>query len=179
MLRSICIVACVAALSACAASTSYSPAPSADGEGYREVLLEPERWRVEFAGNTLTSREQVETFLLYRAAELTVAKGYDYFIAVDRATDAREQLHVQSPHPNPRWSPVWRYRYGTGWRSWGDDAGLAEFDARRVTAYLASAEIFMQRGHKPVDDLHAYDARAVMVSLGDRVHRPLQPGSTE
>ena len=48
---------------------------------------EPDRWRVTFAGNSLTSRETVEAYLLFRASELSVQNGYDWFEIVDRHTN--------------------------------------------------------------------------------------------
>ncbi len=40
--------------------------------GYTSAQLAPDRWQVTFSGNSLTSRETVEDYLLYRAAELTL-----------------------------------------------------------------------------------------------------------
>jgi hypothetical protein len=42
--------------------------------GYSEQQIENNRFRVQFAGNSLTDRKTVETYLLYRAAELTKAE---------------------------------------------------------------------------------------------------------
>ena len=65
----------VLGLSACV--TPY--AKSGLTGGYDEKELEPGIWRVIFAGNGYTSRETVQTFWLYRCAELTQEKGYDGF----------------------------------------------------------------------------------------------------
>ena len=46
-----------------------------------------DRYRVSFAGNNLTPREKVEDFLLYRAAEVTLDSGNDYFVLVDQDTE--------------------------------------------------------------------------------------------
>ncbi len=48
--------------------------------GYREELITaPNTWRVVFGGNGHTTRETAQTYWLYRAAEFTLEKGYDYF----------------------------------------------------------------------------------------------------
>lgn len=90
--RTVLIVACLgAALAACGTATPYQPvgAPTSQGYGgYSDVQIQPDRWRVTFSGNDLTSRETVETYLLYRAAELTVQSGYDWFTTTQRSTDA-------------------------------------------------------------------------------------------
>lgn len=165
-------------LNGCATPTPYhaaSPTDPAHADGYREVRLEPERWRVVFAGNSLTSRETVETYLLYRAAELTLENGYDWFEAVERDTDEQVTLTVQ---PNPLaagWEPHWRYAYGSrhGWRAWDRHGLEPAFDVRQVTAYEAFAEILMGRGAKPADDPRAFDARALMSSVEARIFRPV------
>ncbi|MFA5602003.1 MAG: hypothetical protein WDA06_15510, partial [Phenylobacterium sp.] len=83
------VLALGASLAACTTATPYQPniPGQAVSGGFSEMRLEPDRFRVTFAGNSLTSRETVEGYLLYRAAELTVQQGYDWFEIVDRATD--------------------------------------------------------------------------------------------
>ena len=66
----------------CGEPTSYRPA--ADGYGYSEQQIETNRYRVTFAGNELTEPHTVQNYLLYRAAEITLDRGYDYFTVVDR-----------------------------------------------------------------------------------------------
>lgn len=177
----------VATLGACATATPYQPniRGQATSGGFSEVRLEADRFRVNFSGNSLTSRETVEGYLLYRAAELTVAQGYDWFAVVDRQTDRNARTYVE-PDPFYRpwygpsynfWRPSWRYYGGGyGWRSWdpffGDPFWGDRMDVRTVERFEASAEIVMHRGPKPQDDARAFDARAVMDNLGPRVLRP-------
>jgi hypothetical protein len=82
-------LALAAGLAACATPTPYQP--NVPGQqtsgGYSELRLEQNRFRVTFTGNSLTSRETVEAYLLFRAAELTTQQGYDWFSIVDRHTD--------------------------------------------------------------------------------------------
>jgi hypothetical protein len=47
--------------------------------GYSERRISGDVWAVGFAGNGYTTYETVQTYWLYRAAELTVQKGYDGF----------------------------------------------------------------------------------------------------
>lgn len=170
-----------AVMSGCATPTPYHAASLTDPahfDGYHETRLEPERWRVVFAGNSLTSRETVETYLLYRAAELTLDNGYDWFQAVERDTEAHVTLSVREPSGvwGPGWEPHWRYAYGVraGWRAWDRHSPEPAFDVQRVTAYEAFAEVVMRRGAKPADDPRAFDARAVRASLEARIARPTE-----
>lgn len=166
-------------LSACAGATPYHAASLTDpahADGYRELQVEPERWRVAFAGNSLTSRETVETYLLFRAAELTLQNGYDWFLAVERDTEEHVTLVVREPIGawGPGWEPHWRYAYGVhvGWQTWDRHGRTPVFDVQRVTAYEAVAEVVMRRGPRPVDDARGFDARAVKESLESRIIRP-------
>lgn len=175
-----------AGLAACATPTPYQPnikGQAAQG-GFSEVRLEPNRYRVNFAGNSLTTRETVEGYLLFRAAELTVESGYDWFSIVDRDTDKKTRTYVE-PDPFYRpwygsygfWRPSWRYYgRGFGWRGWdpfwGDPFWADRVDVRTVEKFEASAEILMQKGAKPTDDPKAFDARAVIENLKPRVQYP-------
>lgn len=189
MVKKIAAVALVlaAGLSACATPTPYQPrAPGrASSAGYSELRVEPDRWRVTFQGNSLTSRETVESYLLFRAAELTVQQGRDWFAIVDRNTDRHTRTYVDpdplySPWYGPRfgyWRPSWRYYGGGfGWRTWdpfwGDPFWADRVDVRTVDRFEASAEIVMHGGPKPADDPAAFDARGVIENLGPRIQRP-------
>ena len=86
----------LAMLSACATATPYQPNIAVQPGrpvpgGFSEQRIEPERYRVSFAGNSLTSRETVESYLLYRAAELTQAQGFDWFTIADRRSPDRPE----------------------------------------------------------------------------------------
>jgi hypothetical protein len=175
-----------AGLAACATPTPYQPLVhgNATSGGFSEVRLEPNRFRVTFAGNSLTSRETVEGYLLFRAAELTGQNGYDWFRIVDRDTDKKVETYAE-PDPLYRpwyggfgyWRPSWRYYgRGFGWRGWdpfwGDPFWADRVDVRTIEKYEASAEIVMYHGAKPADDPRAFDARAVMDNLRPRIQYP-------
>ena len=185
----------VATLSACATATPYQPniavqpGRPAPG-GFSELRIEPDRYRVSFAGNSLTSRETVESYLLYRAAELTAAQGYDWFMIADRQTDRKARSYAQTDPFYRSWygsnfghfAPSWRY-YGAGhrgWNSWDPHMGSAFFarrlDIRTMEKFEATAEVVMRRGGKPADDPTAFEARAVLENLGQRIQRPT-PGA--
>ncbi len=162
-------------LAGCATATPYQP--SANGYGFAESPIEANRLRVSFRGNSLTDRETVETYLLFRAAEATVERGYDYFITADRDTEAQTRLYAD-PSPYPRFSPAyWFYSPYYGWRAryYHDPFFHDPFwdrEYRAVTRYEAVAEIAMFRGAKPADNENAYDAREVIANLQSRVVRP-------
>jgi len=170
------------ALSACETATPYQPInahnPNASG-GYSELQIEPNRWRVTFAGNSVTDRQRVETYLLFRSAELTLQNGFDWFTTVDRNTERQTRTYA-TPDPlyagwGGYWGPRWGfYRPGFGWRygHWGDPFWGPDFDIQQVRQYQASAEVVMGHGPKPPGDPRAFDARAVVDHLRAQIELP-------
>lgn len=174
------------ALAACATPTPYQPLTPghASAGGFREVQVEPGRFRVSVKGNSLTSRETVEQQLLYRAAELTLAQGYDGFVTADRHTDRNVRTIVE---PDPfmggyaGWHPYWRFYGAYGWRSWNSPWGdpfwndrfwNERYETRSLERFEAMAEIVMFRGAKAPGDPQAFDARSVMRNLEPQIRRP-------
>ncbi len=45
---------------------------------------------VSFRGNGYTDRQTVQSFLLYRCAQVTLEDGYDYFVLISADTEARQ-----------------------------------------------------------------------------------------
>lgn len=173
-----------ATLAGCMTATPYQPATNSSRLGFWDEQIESNRFRVSFAGNSLTARETVERYLLYRAAELTVQNGGDHFILVTRDTETRTQTYrtpgaFYGPGPWGYWSPSWRFYRGPrwGWRSydpfWDDPFWRdRDWDYRTVRQYEATAEIVVGRGPKPGDNVRAFDAREVLDRLGPSIRMP-------
>ena len=168
------------ALAACTTATPYQPIGTRGASGgYASQQIEDNRYRVSFAGNQFTSRERVENYLLYRAAELAVQQGYNGFTIVQRATDRDVETNVSrdpfGPGPYGYWSPYWRYSGPWGWRSWdpwyGDPFFSSSVDVRTIDRYEAHAEIVMYRGTRP-NNPYSFDARQVMRNLGPSIELP-------
>ncbi|MEZ5933730.1 MAG: hypothetical protein R3F54_17620 [Alphaproteobacteria bacterium] len=147
-------------LAACAVETPYQPSEGAR-YGYSDQQIEENRYRVTFSGNPSTPRETVQNYLLYRAAELTVQSGFDYFTMVDQDVERSTRYYSQG---------------------YVDDFGYYDFPYRRnyrrfyrpsfystnaypVTEYASIADIVMGEGEKPADDPSAYDALDVLQRL--------------
>ncbi|QIQ88084.1 MAG: hypothetical protein G9473_03785 [Erythrobacter sp.] len=163
------------ALGACATSTPYQSAEAPGQQfGYQSEQIAADRFRVSFSGNEVTSRETVEEYLLYRAAELTRQKGYEGFEVVREATEADIDIDTV-PTVYPGWAPAWDY-YGAGygWNTYDPYLG-APFPAERITTsdrYSASAVIEMYRGRAPAGSEESFDASAVLARLGNDVEMP-------
>lgn len=141
-----------------ACTTSPTPyQPDAGRYGYSEQQLEDDRYRVTFAGNSATPRDVVRNYLLFRAAELTLAAGHDYFIVVDQ-----EMEGSSSGGASPR--------VGVGVGSGGSTSigvGLSTFlgGGDGGVRYTAFADILTRDGEKPAGDPDAYDARDLIERL--------------
>lgn len=163
------VVAATTLVAACSGGpTPYQPAAGYD-RGYSEQKIEPERYRISFKGNSLTGRDTVENYLLYRAAELTLQSGYDTFTIVSRDTDKDSTVRRTGEFSRFSYiyfSPRW------GWVSAWDPfmSSPARYD--EVTRYEAFAEIVMSRGPKG-PDANAFDARQVSQNLAASIQRPV------
>ena len=93
-LKTLTLIGASVLLTACATATPYEAASRPGASGYSSTQIENNRHAVSFSGNSLTDQETVETYLLYRAAELTVNSGYDYFTVAEK--DTQEKTRVMS-----------------------------------------------------------------------------------
>jgi hypothetical protein len=168
----------VLALTACATATPYQPLTTKGSTtgGYAEAKLNDDRYRISFSGNSLTSRETVERYLLFRSAEVTLAQGYDWFALANRHTERKSSIwYSNDPWGYGYWSPAWRYWGGGpywGGPYWGGGWGGGSGYADRIDKYEASAEIMLGKGARPSDNPAAFDAHQVVANLGPVVVKP-------
>ncbi|WP_109261709.1 CC0125/CC1285 family lipoprotein [Hyphobacterium indicum] len=159
-------------LTACATPTPYQAANQPGGSvyGYSEQAIERDRYRITFAGNSLTDRETVETYLLYRAAELTRERGYEHFTVVQRATDEDTRTWGGDPFYSRFYVDYRYYHPRYGWYGWHDPF-WNDTRYRETTRYEAVAEIVM--GRRPSgDDANDFNAAEVIRNLGPGIVRP-------
>lgn len=150
------------ALAACATATPYIPVAS-DGHGYKSQKLESDRFRVSFKGNSRTDKDTVRNYLLYRAAEITLANGGDYFLltSTDSSTDVNQSATVVG-------SPFFGgFRFGPGFGFGGSTVVNSSMEE-----YEAAAVFTIRDGDKPADNPSAYDARQVKDNLESTIIRP-------
>ena len=187
-------------LGACVSETTYHPATGRgfSAEGFSERQVEQNRFLVSFSGNSSTPRDTVERYLLFRAAEITLQSGGDYFVMVNRDTDLQSRTYTTPGYGGGfgyggfggYWGPSWRY-YGRGrgfgygggfggggfgWSPWygGGFGAFNDFDIETVQRYEATAEIVVGRGPIPRDNVRAFDAHAVAERIGPTVVLPGQ-----
>jgi hypothetical protein len=161
--RQLLALAILLAVGACTTSpTPYRAA--ADGGGYRDQQIESDRYRVSFTGNSATPLDRVQDYALYRAAELTVANGYDYFKVASRSTDTGGGVG----------GPTLGVGVGGGGSgSGGVGVGLSSILGGGYSQnHTVTLDILMFHDEKPAADQTAYDARQVMQRLSATIQTP-------
>ena len=168
------------ALAACQTQPLYRPQETAGGIGYRDQQLAQNRYRITFSGGVATHREQVEDFLLRRAAEVTQRSGYTHFRFDDRDTEARTTYHPTFDPFFRRWD-WWRYgpRYRPWyWTDWDYPYGPYGWDDPfPTTRYTAYAEIVMLTSGQAEGDPNAIEAADVLAHLAPPAAPPTAPTS--
>ncbi|WP_375395020.1 hypothetical protein [uncultured Sphingomonas sp.] len=177
----------------CATETTFRPATGRgfERQGYSDRQIEPGRFLVSFAGNSVTSRDTVERYLFFRAAQLTLEQGFDYFVMADRDTKLQSRTYTTPGVGGPwgyggfggYWGPSWNfYGRGYGWRRFGGGLGYGgfggfggfgnDFDVQTIDRFQATAEIVMRRGVIPQGDIRAFNAHKVVATIGPSVVLP-------
>jgi hypothetical protein len=149
-MRTFLIIAATAAAfagSAYAEPTAYQPVSQRSPYGYSETQIDTTHLRVSFYGNTQTTREAVEAFVLYRSAEATLMRGYDYFVIADRNVETISEFKSSGPPLPP----------------------VAPRNYKQVSRYKATADIVMGRGKRPPELSNAFDAREVQQNLSLKI----------
>ncbi|MEM7741408.1 MAG: hypothetical protein AAF225_11480 [Pseudomonadota bacterium] len=164
----------VSVVAACATPTPFEPADSR-GYGFADQKIESNRYRISFAGNSLTSREQVENALLLRAAQITLENGYDHFIVVSDDTETEREVRVTDLGPSFGYYGYYGFGrpfpyYGYGY-PWGPAFGVNDTRVTERRRYSAVAYIVLGSGPKPTDQVTAYNAREVSRNLEGVVFR--------
>lgn len=148
------------ALAACATTSPYQPLK--DGEGYAEQKIESNRYRITFNGNSRTTKQTVENFMLYRAAEITLTNGAQYFVMTDQNTEA-----------DTRYTQVFNGVGGDVFATRGLlGVGVGVSNSIPSTEYQAQADVLIYKGKKPENNPKAYDARQIQINLGPLITRP-------
>ena len=145
-------------LFACATPPSYGPATSARSIGYSDSAIETDRYRVTYRGG---DQATAHDFALLRAADLTLAKGHDWF----RVTNASIKEEGDSSGTSISvGGSTGSYR---GRSSTGVGVGIG-FPLGTSRVSEQTLEILMSSGPRP-DGSNVYDAKSVSESIGAKI----------
>ncbi len=160
------LVVATLVLAGCASAPPYyGPKQPGQQVGYTDQLLDRNRYRVTYSGDSATPRETVEDFLLLRAAEVTARAGYAFFVFDTRDTKARTGYYSTFTG--------WDGPPGFGWRPFGGPFDQDEI-SRPITQYDAYAEIIMLTDAEAAKDTRAIRAQSILQRLGPEA-RPASP----
>ena len=151
------------ALAACTTATPYQEA-NKRGQGFSEFQLEQNKYRIVFSGNASTPITTVENYLLYRAAEVTLNKGHDYFIVSDENVNTMRIFRT-------RGTTFGGSRFGFH-RGFGTGIASTSLSTRERQEFTVSAIITLHSGKKPDSVAEAFNAKQVIAGLGSTIVRP-------
>ncbi|MDX1498890.1 MAG: hypothetical protein R3176_03270 [Woeseiaceae bacterium] len=171
LLTRIVFLSFILALGACASQPSYVAADDPGDYGYHARKIADDRYRVNYNGSR--NLEDARDYALLRAAELTIADGYEWFQVVDRETATTEvRERAQSRFGAERhWTVEERCGLVSCTRSARPTATWARMDFgpdRPEVRHSHSLEIVMGKGEMPEDGSY-YDARAVMNAIYESI----------
>jgi hypothetical protein len=135
------------------------------------------------AGHKFSTRSDIEKYLAYRAAELTMEQKANWFTLVEARAkgDAvpvsqRDPAGLRYSFRMDYWRPVWRYKTSgsPAWQSWSPFAGAAfvSADPKSITDFEVSADIVLHKGQMDDANPLAFEAGAVSDLLINQVSPP-------
>ena len=79
--------------------------------GYQDMLMAEDMFQVSFRGNGYTGSDRVQRYALRRAAELSLEKGFGYFVIVSDRPDSSSFVMHQSQTNAAASHIAWRSAY--------------------------------------------------------------------
>lgn len=133
IIRNLTLTTSLVVLGACATATPYQAASKPGKfDGFSQTVIENDRARVSFAGNSITDRDTVENYLLFRAAELTVERGYDYFTLQERDVEKNTRLRSTGSSFGGGFNdPFFNYSFFHPRFGWGGGSRFSRFGGFR------------------------------------------------
>jgi hypothetical protein len=131
----------------------------------------------------LSTRAEIENYMLYRTAQFALQNGYSWFELVE-SRSRNDKVPVLVPDPEgPRfsfriahWRPVWRLKAdgSNEWRTWSPFSGdpFPVSADGKVAAYEVSADVVLRKGMMDGVNPLAFDADALTDFLLYQVKPP-------
>lgn len=162
--------------------------PAAKPGVFSLKTVNPTRFTLTVTGKTFTSREAIEKYLAYRAAEQTLAQKGTWFTLVEgrQKGDAGPEPVNDDPAKAGKyysfrmayWRPVWRYKMAgsPAWSTWSPFSGAPFFadgkDVKTITDFEVSADIVVRKGVMDGKNPLGFEAAALSDLLINQVSPP-------
>ena len=144
----------------------------------------PGVFKLLVAGHTFTSRGEIEKYLAWRAAQLTIEQRGVWFSLNEDRAKGETAVPVPARDPEgPRYSfrmkyfrPVWRYKVtgSPAWTRWSPFTGAPFIyaDPKTISDFEVSAEIVVRKALMDDADPLGFEARALSDLLINQVSPP-------
>jgi hypothetical protein len=139
------------------------------------------RFHLVVAGHKFTARADIEKYLAWQAAEVTMQQKGSWFTFVELRGKGETANPAPKPDPTalrhsfqmPFFRPVWRYKVGGAWKTWSPFT-TAPFpdDIKTATDFEVSADIVVKKGMMDDTTALAFEAGAVDDLLVNQVSPP-------
>jgi hypothetical protein len=132
--------------------------------GYEDTPLDETTYQVTYHGDASLNAATVDRYALFRCAELTVEKGYDYFVVMDGTAQTgsisvpgSHQTHIEHDidPQSGKFVPV----------------AVTTTNMTSFQTVLKSKTIRLFKGSRPGDNPNAYDARSMVKVMGTTIER--------
>ncbi|WP_449380376.1 CC0125/CC1285 family lipoprotein [Bradyrhizobium sp. UFLA05-112] len=166
-----------------ASSDNLPMVPPAKPGVFTVTKKDAARLHLVVAGHKFTTRDDIEKYLAYRAAQLTMEQKASWFTFVESRSNGdtapvpkRDPAGLRYSFRMEYFRPVWRYKVKGSpvWKSWSPFAGtaIATEDLKSITDFEVSADIVLHEGQMDDANPLAFEAGAVSDLLINQVSPP-------
>ncbi|HEX5316092.1 MAG TPA: hypothetical protein VFX22_05520 [Candidatus Kapabacteria bacterium] len=140
--------------------------------GYSEAPIDSSTWQVTYAGDNTMPPDLVDRYALYRSAELTVAKNYDYFIVMNGQANANSMTTTVGGGSIPNTTIEHQIDPQTGKMiPVAVTTTSPNYMTSTFTAHTVTKTIRMFKGARPAENANAYDAKSMLSVMGPSIQR--------
>jgi hypothetical protein len=160
-------------LSSCGPSKYISKSDNWIGlYGYSETPIDSSTYQVTYAGDNTMPPDLVDRYALYRSAEVTVAKGFDYFVVMDGQANASTMTNVMQNAGTPTTTIEHDIDPQTGKMiPVAVTTSNPSYMTTTSTAHTVTKTIRMFKGARPTDQTQAFDAKSMVTMMAPSIQR--------
>ncbi|MEA3410220.1 MAG: hypothetical protein U9R74_01620 [Pseudomonadota bacterium] len=150
-------------LQGCVGQTTYHP--MSDGTGYDVQRLDGHRYELNYTATAITRRSQLEQYLMYRAAKLTLDEGMSRFEVVERdfGSGAIAGMDVEGDAGRPHHEFEHRHLW-FGNESFAENPSTPQYSPFSLHTVFMVIEMLGEGKARP--ELDVFDAAELVRALG-------------
>ena len=170
-------------LASASAQTQAPEVPAAKPGVFTATKKGATGYHLVVAGHKFSTRADIEKYLAWRAADLTMEQKASWFTFVETRAKGdsapvpkRDPAGLRYSFRMDYFRPVWRYKVkgSPAWKSWSPFTGAAFItdDPKSITDFEVSADIVLHKGQMDDANPLAFEAGAVSDLLINQVSPP-------